>query len=410
VRSIVRHAYSTVPYYRETMSRLGLTPMDLRTAADIAKLPILEPWQLTRDPEYFVSRAAPVSEYTDLHTSGTSGHPRCIYYDRKAMFQNAAFGQRERAVLKDRIGSWSGYREVVVAPASFSSLRTLQGLLRETALLPSWASRQRLYLTTGDEPLANIRRIAEFRPDVIYGFGSYLALLFASAEESGIELPGLRAVVFSSDAMPVPARRRITERYGVPVLAHYGSIEVLKIAFDCGTGAGLHLNEDICPMRIVDANGRTLPPGETGEVIVSNLVNRATVLLNYRIGDTGRFTGEPCTCGRNLALIDEPHGRCNENVILSDGRVVHASVFPDILDRAAASAWQFQVIQEAPDRIRVLIVCGSETERKRIAPAVQAGMARALGPEVSVCVEFVDAVFQRASGKTPVVVTLAESR
>ena len=193
------------------------------------------------------------------------------------------------------------------------------------------------------------------------------------------------------------------------MLAHYGSIEVLKIAFDCGSGIGLHLNEDICPMRIVDADGRTLRPGETGEVIVSNVVNRATVLLNYRIGDTGRFTDKPCTCGRNLALIDEPHGRCNENVILSDGRVVHASVFPDILDRAAASAWQFQVIQDAPDRIRVLIVCGSETDRKRIAPAVQAGMARALGPEVSVCVEFVAAVFQRASGKTPVVVTLSES-
>ena len=110
------------------------------------------------------------------------------------------------------------------------------------------------YLTTGDEPLANIRRIADF-VDIIYGFGSYLALLFASAQEAGIELPGLRAVVFSSDAMPVPARRRITGRYGVPVLAHYGSIEVLKIAFDCGTGAGLHLNEDICPMRIVDRNG-----------------------------------------------------------------------------------------------------------------------------------------------------------
>ena len=55
MRSIVRHAYSTVPYYRETMDRLGLTPADLGTAADLAKLPILEPWQLTRDPEYFVS-------------------------------------------------------------------------------------------------------------------------------------------------------------------------------------------------------------------------------------------------------------------------------------------------------------------------------------------------------------------
>ena len=41
VRAIVAHAYRTVPHYRETMDRLGLTPVDFRSAYDLAKLLLL---------------------------------------------------------------------------------------------------------------------------------------------------------------------------------------------------------------------------------------------------------------------------------------------------------------------------------------------------------------------------------
>ena len=54
---MVAHAYEHVPYYRETMRRLGLAPGDIAVGGDLAKLPLIEREQLQRDPEYFVSRA-----------------------------------------------------------------------------------------------------------------------------------------------------------------------------------------------------------------------------------------------------------------------------------------------------------------------------------------------------------------
>ena len=62
LRATVAHAYEHVPYYRETMRRLGLGPADFETASDLAKLPLIEREQLQRDPEYFVSRAEPLAE------------------------------------------------------------------------------------------------------------------------------------------------------------------------------------------------------------------------------------------------------------------------------------------------------------------------------------------------------------
>ena len=75
LRGAVAHAYEHVPYYRETMRQLALVPSDLRTAADLAKLPLIERDQLQRDPEYFVSRARPLSDYVEAQSSGSTGEP-----------------------------------------------------------------------------------------------------------------------------------------------------------------------------------------------------------------------------------------------------------------------------------------------------------------------------------------------
>ncbi len=99
VRTMVRHAYRTVPYYRETMDRLGLKVEDLQNAEDLAKLPLIEPSQLQRHPEYFISTARPMSAYLRLRTAGSTGDPRSVYHTPAAIFQNAAHGERERSII-----------------------------------------------------------------------------------------------------------------------------------------------------------------------------------------------------------------------------------------------------------------------------------------------------------------------
>ncbi len=114
VRHMVSHAYRSVPYYRETMDRLGLRPTDLRTAADLARLPIIEPGQVQRDPEYFVSSAQPLDRYLKLRSGGSSGAPRTVYHDGAALLQNAAHGERNRSLLTPRSDRSLGYRVTVV--------------------------------------------------------------------------------------------------------------------------------------------------------------------------------------------------------------------------------------------------------------------------------------------------------
>ena len=55
VRRMVRYAYRWVPYYRETLDRLGLTPRDFRTVDDLRRLPLISSADLQTSPEQFRS-------------------------------------------------------------------------------------------------------------------------------------------------------------------------------------------------------------------------------------------------------------------------------------------------------------------------------------------------------------------
>ncbi len=135
-------------------------------------------------------------------------------------------------------------------------------------------------------------------------------------------------------------------------MSRYSAAEAFKIGFYCERRTGFHLHEDLCHVRVVGADGATAAAGEVGRIVISNLVNRATVLLNYPIGDLGSMAAEPCPCGRSFRVLSELEGRVEDILPLPDGRFVHPravwQVFqgdPDVL--------QYQLIQHEPDRFEL---------------------------------------------------------
>lgn len=325
VRRMVAHAYRTVPYYRETMDRLGLRPDDFQTADDLARLPLIERDQLQRDPEYFVSTAQSKERYLKLRSGGSSGAPCTVYHDVAAVFQNAAHGKRERSMITTLIGKSLGYRETVIA-SPLSASQKVQEFCQKHGFFPRGVRIQRQYLSLLDSPGKNVPLLNNFKPDVIRSYGSYQGILFPYLHVTGEPFHRPKVITYGGDELSTSVRRLITETFGIPVFSTYQAIEALKIAFECEQHGGLHLNIDLYPVRAADAEGRSLPPGESGDVVVSNLVNKATVLLNYRLGDIACMLPEPCPCGRSLPLLSFPQGRTDDWIRLPSGKVVHPPV------------------------------------------------------------------------------------
>lgn len=405
VRATVAYAYRHVPYYRETMRRLGLRPSDFSTAADLVRLPILERDQVQRDPAYFVSTAEPLDRYLELRSGGSTGAPRTIYHDTAALFQSRAHGQRERAILRDWIGTSAGRRETVFVPPITAGMK-IKDFCQKRSVTPPNLKIERQYLSLLDPPDENLPRINEFEPDVWRGYGSYIEILFAYIDANGVPFHRPKAVAYSSDALSPPARRLIEEKFGIPVFAAYRAIEAFKIGFECEERDGYHLNVDLYPLRILGPDGEPLPPGESGDVVVSNLVNRATVLLNYRMGDLAAMVPGTCRCGRSLPRLSVLHGRNDDWIELPSGRLLHPQAIR-ILFTDETAIWQYQVVQQTLDRFHVAIVPAEQADRQAVRQRITTAFTRQLGSNVTVEVTFVKSIERTPGGKLRPILSLA---
>jgi len=404
VRKMVGHAYRTVPYYRETMDRLGLKSGDFRKAEDLAKLPLIEPSRLQHDPEYFTSTARPARRYLRLHTGGSTGDPRSVYHTPEAILQNAAHGERERCVLTSLVGKRFGYRETVIASPNCTAHK-LQLFAKSHALMPHRLQIHRQYISLMDPTEKNIRLINQFRPDVIQSYGSYLEILFSHLADTGEFFHRPKVIAFSSDGLADSVRRLIQERFGIPVFSTYQANEALKLGFECERHRGLHLNVDLYPVRIVDASGQELPVGEEGEVVVSNLVNAATVLLNYRLGDIAAFLPETCRCGRSLPLLSFIPGRCDDLITLPSGRIIHPQAVRTLFT-VEDQVWQYQVVQHSTTRFSLNIVASRAADRQKLKERVAARFLERFGSEARADISFVDAIDRTAGGKSRPVISM----
>jgi phenylacetate-CoA ligase len=161
---------------------------------------------------------------------------------------------------------------------------------------------------------------------------------------------------------------------------------------------------DDVAVRVVDKEGKSVGPGETGEIVISNLNNRATVLLNYKLGDMVTVSSSPCSCGRTLPMIQRIEGRSDDLVVLPDGRVVHSLVVLQGL-RTVPGIIQLQLVQEEPQRFSLRAVCSGQIEWHQASRDLDAVLRRLFGEEIALHLERVEAIAPESGGKVRAVIS-----
>jgi phenylacetate-CoA ligase len=403
VRSIIEHAYHSVPYYREVMDAAHLQPRDFRGADDLARLPLLAGGDLARDPLRFLSRRWANGRALELRSSGTSGYAKRIFYDAAGLFLSLAHGHRQRHVLARFVGRTHGYREMHLVRD-----RSVAHQLREFYESRSWVPRrvdlERSRASPEEAFPDTIARINAYRPDVVRGYGAHVGALFRFAANHRLPLHRPKCVAYGADRM-VEADRVIIEReFGAPVISTYQAAEALRIGFQCEERKAFHLSIDDTAVRVIDAGGKPIPPGGQGAIVISNLVNRASVVLNYRLGDIVTVSAERCPCGRTLPTIEAIDGRAEDFVVHGDGRRLHGLVVLAPLLRVAGVV-QLQLIQEEPRRFVLRVVCAPQSAWVSICRDLEAAMRSVLGASIAVDIERADTITPEASGKVRSVIS-----
>ncbi len=229
---------------------------------------------------------------------------------------------------------------------------------------------------------------------VLYMFPSSAVALGRFMEESGKTLP-LKALVATGESVPPDMRAYIEKTLGAPVALAYGSQESSCIAFECERGS-MHINEEDVLVEIVDAEGKPLPDGVEGKVVVTHLGYRVMPFIRYHNGDQGTIGVSACLCGCTLKTITIT-GRTPTLISHRDGYTLTLTEVSALFNEYANAVQLFQIVHKAPDRIHVCVVPGPEyaEEKERLA----ARLARKLHPETHLTIEEVAHIETSASGK-----------
>jgi phenylacetate-CoA ligase len=292
------------------------------------------------------------------------------------------------------------------------SLDNLQGHVyrvnratRANALWPKWLGLWRTTVEDRESLEQMIARLNELKPDRLGGFGSTISDLFTRLDATGEPFHRPRLVRYASEALPESVRQLLTAKYGIEVFSAYQSVEGLKMAWECDAHQGYHINADHYPIRIVGPNGQDVADGETGEIVMSNLVNRGTVLLNYRTGDLAARIDAPCTCGRGLPRIGWIEGRATDVQMSTDGRRVAPGAVSGVI-WSLGGAWQWQLVQQAPDHLLVRLCLAPNADLERLTAGIAERAHTELGADMRVTVVTMDEIPRTPAGKLRQVVNL----
>lgn len=398
VSNIVRHAYQAVPFYRQAMEERGLRPADIRTAAEIKLLPLIDKRVVQDNAAQFQSRLAdPAAGLAIGSSKGTSTN-----WTSRSVWRGLAIAERERAVWLPLTGRRLGCKQLhLLAPGS--STMSVRSFWDKESLSPRWISQK--YYADPFLPYEEIvRMLDDLKPDIVFSYGSYIEHFFRFLIDTGASPRLPRVWYYGADTLSRQWRDVVEHRFGVKVYSSYATTETGRVGFECERGNGLHLNMDFVALRLVDESGSDVPAGHVGEVVVSNLHNTATVLLNYRLGDLGEMSGESCSCGRNLPVLRELHGRVSQSIQLADGRSVTSGAFLGKFRNQLSTVRRAQAVSAGPGRICWRIVPGRGNDPVILEREILVRCREVFGSALQATVEFVDDIPTAPGGKYEAVV------
>ena len=326
LQKLVQYVYHNVPFYRNKMQAMNVSPEDIVTIDDIVKLPFTTKQDL-RDNYPYGLQAAPASEIVRVHaSSGTTGNPTIVGYTRKDL---AVWSE----VMTRCLTAYGLHRDDTVSVSYGYGLFT-GGLgahygvenLGATVIPTSTGSTEK-----------HIRLLKDLKISGICCTPSYALYLAETLEKLGVSKDeiNLRIGVFGAEPWTENMRKEIESRLGLKGYNIYGLSEIMGpgVSYECQEQNGSHISEDhFFPEIINPETLDQLPYGEQGELVFTTLTKEGMPLLRYRTKDLCTLMEGQCACGRTLVRMSRIVGRSDDMLIVRGINVFPSQVESVILE------------------------------------------------------------------------------
>ena len=397
LRQLLTHATKTCPYYASHWNELGLEAGSLQSLADFQNWPLITRETIRRNRQG-MRTTADVKRMSKA-TGGSSGEP--LHFDLDS-------GSNDRRTAM----SWRGYNWAGGAPGT----RQLYVWGTAVGKVPAWKRLKtdlhhrfdnHLVLScfefTPEKMRGHFDRMNQYAPDVIVAYTNPLYEFARYIQQSGLTPHKPHSIIVGAEKLHPFQRELIESVFGAPIFETYGSHEFMLIGAECEKHEGLHLSMENLLVEVLNDDGSTTPPGQEGNIVITDLYNYGMPFIRYVNGDRAIAGFDLCSCGRGLPLLKQVVGRQLDTLDTPDGRKIPGEFFPHLI-KDFPSIRRFQVIQESIEQITLkLVVDGGNltlTDRDKLLNQIQV----CTGKVVDIRFQLVDDIPLTKAGKLKVVV------
>lgn len=322
----VRRVYENVAPYRKKMDEAGVKPEDIKSIADLHKLPFTVKQDL-RDNYPYGMFASPMKDVVRIHaSSGTTGKQTVVGYTAHDIDMWAECAAR---ALVSVGGTKDDFIHVSYGYGLFTGglgLHYGAEKLGATAIPASAGNSMR-----------QLQMFKDFGSSIICMTPSYAISLIELMKENNISKDELKlkAGVFGAEPWTEEMRKEIEVGLGIKAYDIYGLSEIMgpSVSCECECQCGMHICEDHFIPEIIDPDTlEVLPAGQQGELVFTCITKEALPLIRYRTRDIATLVYDKCECGRTLVRMLKPQGRTDDMLIIRG-----VNVFPSQIESALLS-------------------------------------------------------------------------
>ena len=358
---LVAFARKNSPYYRELYKNVG-DDLRLSDLPPTSKPEIMANFDsVVTDRNITMKRIDEFTENIDnvgrmidgkyliFKTSGSTGNPAVVLYDSQNIDVQSAVAALRTFARREDLDRFLSHGKRTAGVFANYGFYLACGMSRYLQLkMP----RKKTKITVDvNAPEAQIvKELNEFRPAMLSGYPSNLALL-ADIAELNIQ-PDV--VITGGELLTDEIRRKLTDKFGCYVQTHYSCTEAGEIACECPEHH-LHINEDWVIAEPVDKNNAPVACGERSDkLLITNLSNYIQPFIRYELTDRVIVHDEKCPCGRNTRWL-EIEGRTDDILTFAGGVSIAPMSLYKILEEVKPIR-RFQLIQRSESRLELRIV------------------------------------------------------
>jgi phenylacetate-CoA ligase len=400
----LKYACENVPYYATMFKKEGIDPDRIKSPQDLKIIPILEKTAVRTRPMEFLVGGAPDRSWNAFFTSGTTGSPMNLWSSKESFTRiwSFVFRLREWAGLSDPIFprrvQFTG-REIVPAKKAGDCAYWRHNFFNNALLFSTTH-------VSADTAASYLRRIREFRPELIDGYPSAILTLMRIGKSLNLEFTTPRAIITSAETLFEDERVELGLTFGCKAYNQYASSDTAAFISSCEFG-NLHIHPEFGICEILKNDGAPAGPGEEGEIVATAFGNKEQVFIRYRVGDRAvAGPNEPCPCGRHMPRVESVTGRVEDIFYIPDRGYVGRF---DPVFKGVDGILEAQIIHVELDLLKVRLVplptYGRDTESKLIS-----NLRQKVGESITIEIEKTNFVERGPNGKFRAVYSMCRDK